>query len=205
MNTPHKENENMTSLYRTLLTAVISVGLAATAYAGSVEKVIITIDKTVEHATDSPRPSKRPSKAVQAHSADMDSQFIRTDEYFTSVKPVKGGASADVQIAKMVTPASDASKGEAQFMDSYKGSEFWTRNFWKTRPATQEDLKIGTAVIYWGRYAKNHVYFAPRNEKEARNVSWRLSKITDASDLFKGEVTVAGNKRISVDSIRVIE
>ncbi|SKA23925.1 hypothetical protein SAMN02745119_03297 [Trichlorobacter thiogenes] len=195
----------MPSIHRTILTAVITVGLAAPAFAGSVDKVIITIDKTVEHETDSPRPSKRPGKAIQAPSGDMDSHFIRSDEYFTSLKPLKGGASADVQIAKMVTPASDASKGEAQFMDSYKGSEFWTRNFWKTRPATPEDLKIGTAVIYWGRYAKNHVYFAPRNEKEARNVSWRLAKITDTSDLFKGEVTVAGNKRVAVDSIRVME
>lgn len=195
----------MTSIYRTILTAVITVGLAAPAFAGSVDKVIITIDKTVEQTTDSPRPSKRPGKAVQAPSGDMDNHFIRTDEYFTSLKPLKGGASTDVQIAKMVTPASDASKGEAQFMDSYKGAEFWTRNFWKTRPATQDDLKIGTTVIYWGRYAKNHVYFAPRNEKEARNASWRLAKITDTSDLFKGEVTVAGNKRVAVDAIRVME
>ena len=195
----------MTRIYRTILTAVITVGLAAPAFAGSVDKVIITIDKTIEYDTDSPKPSKRPGKTVQAPSGDMDNHFIRTDEYFTSLKPLKGSTSADVQIAKMVTPASDASKGEAQFMDSYKGSEFWTRNFWKTRQATQEDLKIGTAVIYWGRYAKNHVYFSPRNEKEARDVSWRLAKITDTSDLFKGEVTVAGNKRVAVDSIRVME
>lgn len=56
----------MTSIYRTILTAIISAGLAGTAFAGSVDKVIITIDKTVEHTTDSPRPSKRPGKAVQA-------------------------------------------------------------------------------------------------------------------------------------------
>ena len=195
----------MTSLYRTLLTAVITVGLAATAFAGSVDKVIITIDKTVEHATDSPRPSKRPGKTVQAPSGDMDSHFIRSDEYFAATRPVKGGGASDVLIARMLQPASDATKGEAQFMDSHKGTEFWTRTFWKTRPATQEDLKLGATVTYWGRYAKDRVYYAPRNEKEARNVPWKLNKITDVSDLFKGEVTVAGNKKVSVDSIRIME
>lgn len=195
----------MTSICRTILTAIISVGLAGTAFAGSVDKVIITIDKTVEHTTDSPRPSKRPGKAVQAPSGDMDSHFIRSDEYFAALRPVKGGGTSDVLIAKMLQPASDATKGEAQFMDSHKGTEFWTRTYWKTRPATPEDLKLGATVIYWGRYAKDRVYYAPRNEKEARNVAWKLNKITDVSDLFKGEVTVAGNKKISVDSIRVFE
>lgn len=195
----------MTSTYRAILAAVISVGLAGTAFAGSVDKVIITIDKTVEHETVSPKPSKRPGKAVQAPSGDMDSHFIRADEYFTSLKSVKGGGATDVMIAKMLQPASDATKGEAQFMDSHKGTEFWTRNFWKTRPATQEDLKLGITIIYWGRYAKDRVYYAPRNEKEARNVAWKLSKITDTSDLFKGEVTVAGNKKVTVDSIRIME
>ncbi|MCE1227544.1 MAG: hypothetical protein LWW87_13850 [Geobacteraceae bacterium] len=195
----------MTSLYRTLLTAGITVGLAATAFAGSVDKVIITIDKTVEHAADTPRPSKRPGKAVQAPSGDMDSHFIRSDEYFATLRPVKGGGASDVMIAKMLQPASDATKGEAQFMDSHKGTEFWTRTYWKTRPATQEDLKLGATVIYWGRYAKDRVYYAPRNEKEARNVAWKLNKITDISDLFKGEVTVADNKKIAVDSIRIME
>lgn len=195
----------MTSIYRTILTAIISVGLAGTALAGSVDKVIITIDKTVEHTTDSPRPSKRPGKAVQAPSGDMDSHFIRSDEYFTALRPIKSGGASDVLIAKMLQPASDASKGEAQFMDSHKGTEFWTRTYWKTRPATPEDLKLGATVIYWGRYAKDRVYYAPRNEKEARNVAWKLNKITDVSDLFKGEVTVAGNKKVSVDSIRIFE
>ena len=195
----------MTSIYRTILTAAISTILASTAFAGSVDKVIITIDKTVEQSTDSPKPLKRPGKAVQTPSGDMDSHFIRTDEYFTSLKPVKGGGVTDVVIAKMLQPASDATKGEAQFMDSHKGTEFWTKNFWKTRPATQEDLKLGTTVIYWGRYAKDRVYYSPRNEKEARNVAWKLSKITDTSDLFKGEVTVVGNKKVTVDSIRITE
>ena len=191
-------------MYQTVLAAIISVGLASTALAGPADKITITIDKTVELSTDSPRPSKRPGKVVQAPSGDMDSQFIRADEYFATVKPVKGSGVTDIMIAKMLAPPSDATKGEAQFMDSHKGAEFWTRNFWKTRPANQDDLKLGTTVIYWGRYAKDHVYFAPRNEKEARNVTWKLNKITDVSDLFKGEVTVAGNKRVSIDSIRVI-
>lgn len=194
----------MTSMYRTVLVAIISVGLVSTALAGQADKITITIDKTVELSTDSPRPSKRPGKAVQSPSGDMDSHFIRADEYFANAKTVKSGAVTDVVIAKMLAPASDATKGEAQFMDSHKGTEFWSRNFWKTRPATQNDLKLGTTVIYWGRYAKDHVYFAPRNEKEARNVTWKLNKITDVSDLFKGEVTVAGNKRVTIDSIRVI-
>ena len=195
----------MTSIYRTILTAVVSVTLAGSAFAGPADKITITIDKSVDSMIDSPQPSRKQGREYQALSGDMDSQFIRADEYFASRRPIKGGGATDVQIAKMITPPSDASKGEAQFMDSFKGSEFWTRNFWKTRPATQKDLKIGTTVIYWGRYAKDRVYYAPRNEKEARNVSWRLAKITDASDLFKGEVTVAGNKRVAVDSIRVMD
>lgn len=194
----------MKKIYSIILSAVVTAAITSTAFAGSVEKVIITIDKTVENATDNPKPSRKSGKSIQAPSGDMDTQFIKSDEYFTSIRPLKG-VNSDVQIAKMITPPSDKTKGEAQFMDSYKGTEFWTKNYWKTRIASEEDLKVGKTIIYWGRYAKNHVYFAPRDQKEARNISWRLAKITDTGDLFKGEVTVAGNKRVAIDSIRVIE
>lgn len=195
----------MMKVFRATATTAVIALLTGVACAGTVDKLIITIDKTVEQATDSPKAPKRSGKAVQAPSGDMDAHFIRSDEYFTSARPIKGGGVSDVVIAKMLQPASDATKGEAQFMDSHKGTEFWTRNYWKTRPATADDLKLGSTVIYWGRYAKDRVYYAPRNEKEARNVAWKLNKITDTSDLFKGEVTVAGNKKVTVDSLRILE
>lgn len=195
----------MHNTHRIILAALVAVGFASATWARPAEKITITIDKTVEHVVDSPRSSKKPTKPIQTPSGDMDAHFIKVDEYFASLRPIKGGGASEVQIARMLQPASDASKGEAQFMDSHKGTEFWTRTFWKTRPATAEDLKLGATVIYWGRYAKDHVYFAPRNEKEARNVAWKLNKITDVSDLFKGQVTVAGNKKVSVDAIRVFE
>ncbi|GEM_PF-2407029 len=195
----------MLNTHHIILTALITIGFSSAAFAGPTEKITITIDKTVNHAIDSTKPSKRPGKTIQAPSGDMDAHFIKAEEYFTSARPIKSSGSTEVRISTMITPPAEQSKGEAQFMDSYKGTEFWTKNFWKTRIASQEDLKVGKTIVYWGRYAKNHVYFAPRDQKEARNVSWRLAKITDTSDLFKNEVTVAGNKKVAVDSIRVIE
>ncbi len=194
----------MNNVNSIILSALITAGIAATACAGPVDKITVTIDKAIDQTGEVRKPSKKPAKVQQEPSGDMDAHFIKSDEFFTSIRPIKGTTS-DVQISKMLTPPSDATKGQGQFMDIFRGTEFWTSHYWKTRQATPEDLKIGKTILYWGRYAKDHVYFAPRDQKEARSVSWKYTKITDVSDLFKGEVTTVGNKRVSVYSIRVIE
>lgn len=195
----------MHNAHRIILTAMITLGLSSAAYAGPTEKITITIDKTVDHVIDSAKPSKKPGKTMQAPSGDMDAHFIKADEYFASARPLKGSGPTDVRISTMITPPSEQTKGEAQFMDSYKGSEFWTKNFWKTRIAAPEDLKIGTMILHKGLSGQHNTYFAPRDQKDARNHPWKLTKITDTSDLFKGEVIVVGNKKVKVDAIRVLE
>jgi len=191
-----------------LLAVLLAAGISVPVFAGPVDKFVNSVDNAIDDVDDAPRRAKRrvarEDRRVQPPSADMDAHFIKADEYFTTLRPARQ-TTMDVQISTMLTPPSEATKGQAQFMDSYKGTEFWTASFWKTRIAAPEDLKVGKTVIYWGRYQKSGVYYAPRNQKEARNVSWRMSKITDTSDLFKNEVTVVGNKRIAVDSIRVME
>ncbi|MDK9718111.1 MAG: hypothetical protein OEL57_09425 [Trichlorobacter sp.] len=195
----------MLNTHRIILAALITLGLSSAACARPTEKITITIDKTVDHVIDSAKPSRKPGKAIQAPSGDMDAHFIKADEYFASTRPLRTSGASDVVIARMITAPSEQTKDEAQFMDSYKGAEFWTKNYWKTRIATPEDLKIGTIILHKGLSGAHHTYFTPRDQKDARNYPWKLTKITDTSDLFKGEVTVAGNKKVKVDAIRVIE
>jgi hypothetical protein len=156
-----------------------------------------TTPKTPVRPSETP-PPKRPSQI----GAVDDDHYIQPDDYFIGDKPLGTYTWVRVNIGKMVTPPNPQTKGEAEFFRVRDGNKIWTKYFWTTRIATQDDLKLGVHVIMLDR--RDGDIFRPPKSKEERNSDWFMAKITDLSDLYRGYVTASGGYKISPNALRVI-
>jgi hypothetical protein len=135
-------------------------------------------------------------------SATGDEHYIDTDVVFVSPEPFKGSGWIYVKAAKVVTAPSAKTKNEGQFMKIDSGEEIWTKYYWKTRIATEKELKIGLVIIAFER-ADGDMYKSPEDKSQAMTGSWFMAKITDMSDKYQGYVTVSGGYKINLENIRV--
>jgi hypothetical protein len=135
-------------------------------------------------------------------SATGDDHYIDNDVVFVSSEPFKGSGWIYVKAAKVVTAPSSKTKNEGQYMIISNGEEIWTKNFWKTRIATEKELKVGLIVIVFER-DENGVYKSPEDKSQAMSGNWFMAKITDMSDKYQGYVTVSGGYKISLENLRV--
>lgn len=131
-----------------------------------------------------------------------DAHYIQSDDVFFVESPRGENAWVFVFLGKVLSPATPESKGKAQLLRVTDGRKFWTSHFWRTRPASSADLKIGTEVIALDREERG-VYRAPKSKDEARKSNWYMAVITDISELGQGFVTVSGGYRIHTAAIRV--
>ncbi len=136
--------------------------------------------------------------------AEEDEHFIQTDDFFISREAFKNQDYIYVNLAKLTQEPTKETKQEGQFMQVVDGKTVWTKNYYETRVATPEDLKIGTIVIVAEITDSDEVYRAPENKDEARTCSWFMAKITDVSDLYKNIATVSGGYKVNDDAFRVI-
>lgn len=130
-----------------------------------------------------------------------DAHFFEDDYIIISKEPYKSSW-IRVEVAKLDTPATAATKGEAKFMLISNGDELWTKYYWKTRVATEADLKVGKIVFASEAHSENGVYYGPEEKSETYG-GWFMTKITDMSEKHKGYVTVAGNYKVRLDAMRV--
>ncbi|MBM9502270.1 hypothetical protein JWG44_18625 [Leptospira sp. 201903071] len=134
--------------------------------------------------------------------AEEDAHYIQPDDFFISKEEFKNQSWIYLHLAKQLTPPSAKTKSEGEFLQVHDGNKVWTKFFYSTEIAKQNDLKIGINVII-ADLGTEDGYRAPENKEEARTCSWFIAKITDVSDLYKGVVTVSGGYKIKVDAIRV--
>ncbi|HOP28273.1 MAG TPA: hypothetical protein P5120_04165 [Spirochaetota bacterium] len=158
------------------------------------------INTAKDSATDSS--SKSSNKGGFFGRGSGDAHFFEDDYILIATEAYKRGW-IKVRVAKVVTPASKATKNEGKFMYVSDGEEAWTKYFYSTRIATSADLKIGKIIFACEAHSNDSgVYLGPEEKSETYD-SWFMSKITDMSDRHKGYVTVAGNYKVSVDALRV--
>lgn len=142
------------------------------------------------------------SKSKYSGGSTGDDHYIDTDVIFVSKEQFKGSGWIYVKAAKVITPPSSKTKNEGQYMIISDGEEIWTKYFWKTRIASEKELKIGLVVIAFER-ADDGVYYAPEDKSEALSDNWFMAKITDLSDKHKGYVTVSGGYKINLENMRI--
>jgi hypothetical protein len=140
-----------------------------------------------------------------ARAQHMDQHYINADEeYFVADQEYNGGWQY-VTLARMLRPASDTTKGEAQFMSlgghKTAGQRFWSRWFWRTRLATPDDVKVGKIVVCLDAQDENG-YRPPQNREETLGTSWWMGTVTDVTDMYKQQA-MAGEFRVSINCLRV--
>ncbi|GEM_PF-1343656 len=133
-----------------------------------------------------------------------DSHFIQGDDYFIQRHGLADRTWIYVELAKMVTLPNSGTKGEAEFMKIKDGRNYWTGHYWKTRIASQSELRLGLHVILFEGNHRGGIYNPPERKDRARGSSWFMARITDMSDIYKGYITVSGNYKINPRNIRVI-
>ncbi len=132
-----------------------------------------------------------------------DEHYVQSDEYFIGYEKFALPWQY-VYLSKVITPPTKQTKDEGQFMMVSSGQEIWTKFYYKTRKATEKEIKIGTQVIAFEAMDNESVYRAPESRDEMTSYNWFMAKITDVSDLYKGFVTVSGDYKVRLDNMRVI-
>lgn len=133
----------------------------------------------------------------------LDDHYIQPDDYFISDGPLEGHSWIRIQVAKMMEAPNANTNGEAKFLVVKNGKEMWTKNYWQTRIAGENELKLGTPVIMFD-YSSGDIYIPPKKREDARTRNWFMAKITDTSTIYKGHVLVSGGYNVSTKNIRVI-
>lgn len=136
--------------------------------------------------------------------AGEDGHYIQADDYFIQHHGLEDRTWIWVELAKMVSTPNGATKGEAEFMKIKDGKNYWTSHYWRTRIASQAELRLGLPVIAFNDSHYNGVYDAPGRKDRARGGSWFMARITDMSDMYKGYITVSGNYKVSLRNLRLI-
>lgn len=140
----------------------------------------------------------------QQYIAGEDHQYIQRDDYFVQLQDNTAQTWSWVDLAKMVTVASDNTNGEAEFMKVRDGKSYWSRNYWQTRPAVLSELRLGQQVIAFNDQYRNGIYEAPDRKERARGGNWFLARVTDMTDSYKGYIIVSGGYRVSLKNLRII-
>ncbi len=159
---------------------------------------------TGKKADSSDSESATAKKRSETPGADgSDAHYIQPDDYFVDKDAFVGKTWMYVKLAKVVTAPTAATKYEGQFMQVHDGKEIWTKNYWRTRIATNADIRLGAIIIIFDGNTRDGIYMAPKDKKEARNEAWFMAKITDTSDMYKGHVMVSGGYRVDLENMRV--
>ncbi len=101
-------------------------------------------------------------------------------------------------VARIVTPASAATKNQAEAIFVSDGKKLWVNYVINSRKATKADMQVGSPIFY-------NTYVGARSETDIdsyRKGTWYIGYITSTDELFKGLVEIAGNNYF-VDFLRV--
>jgi hypothetical protein len=125
---------------------------------------------------------------VVSQGADTPVADFHSDEVLSST----GDATlqqSDYYIAKVMTPASDATKNQAQVLFVNDGSKSWVKWTLPSRKAAKADFAVGSLVLYPAGWSGSDQIAAA----DYRGNVWRLGRVTSVDELFKNVVEIAGS------------
>ncbi len=122
--------------------------------------------------------------AVMAGEADF-----RSGEVLCAVSDQDNVLEASFAVAKVLTPASAATKNQAEviFLD---GKKAWTKFVLPTHRATNAEIKVGAPILF-NQWASSEKLSAD----DYRQGRWYFGNVTSVDELFKGVVEVKGDKK----------
>ncbi len=107
-------------------------------------------------------------------------------------------------VAKILTPASDATKNQAQVVFIPDGRKSWVNYAVNSRKASKADFSVGATVFYLRDSENNDNLSADTYRKDI----WVLGNITSIDDLYKNRVEIGGSSfataylRVPTDQIK---
>ncbi|HET7839790.1 MAG TPA: hypothetical protein VFL04_08515 [Rectinemataceae bacterium] len=111
---------------------------------------------------------------------------------------------AAYDLSKILTPASPATKNQAEAVFIDGGKKQWVNYVVNSRKASKSDFTVGATVFILAGWQGHDEISADSYRKG----TWHLATITSVEDLFKNRVEVGGNSfninyiRIPTDPIR---
>lgn len=158
----------------------------------------------VQAPAPAPAAPAAPTPAPAAQAGVMDAHFIYPDEAFVLDDAFRTEESwSYAKLAKVRQLPNTQNKGQGQYFVLNPGKEVWTEHAYATRVATQADLVLGATIVVFEDNQRDQIYRAPVDQKAARTQSWFITRITDVSDLFKGQVMAGGRYQVEVKNIRI--
>ncbi len=91
-------------------------------------------------------------------------------------------------VVKVITPASAATKNQAQVIRVEDGKEYWANYVTPTHKTVQAQLALGAQVFFLPQDSTR----SNMNETTYTQDPWQLGRVTSVDDLYKGEVQVNG-------------
>ncbi|MBI4508994.1 MAG: hypothetical protein HY698_05130 [Deltaproteobacteria bacterium] len=133
-----------------------------------------------------------------------DTHFFQPDHFIIATNPLPGRGRIQGEIGIAITKPSPDTKGEGLFIGARRGKVYWTRNAWRTVPATSDRVKVGQFVAF-PYDTRDGVHQRPATRELALGHSWWIAKVVDTSDVFKGVITTANGMKVSVDAVRIVK
>jgi hypothetical protein len=122
------------------------------------------------------------AKAAAAASVEFQSGEVLTS---SDTGPM---SEAGYYVGKILTPASPATKNQAEAILITDGKKYWVNYVLNSRKATKADFTVGATVFVLRGYADHPDISADTYRKN----SWVLANVTSVEELFKNNVEVDG-------------
>ncbi|MDA8427383.1 MAG: hypothetical protein M0Z80_14750 [Treponema sp.] len=105
---------------------------------------------------------------------------------------------ASFRVAKVIQPATVATKNQAEVVFIEGGSKSWVNYVVNSRKATKADMVVGATMFYLSGWQNHDQISADAYRKD----NWSLGTITSVQDLYKNYVEISGNS-FKIDYLRV--
>ncbi|HOX31421.1 MAG TPA: hypothetical protein PLB91_03775 [Spirochaetales bacterium] len=101
-------------------------------------------------------------------------------------------------VSKVLTPASPATKGQAEAVFISNGKKTWVNYVVNSRKATKADCVVGATLFYLPGWAEHDKI----DSDTYRKSGWDLGNVTSVEYLYKNQVEIGG-ERYTIDYVRV--
>jgi hypothetical protein len=185
------------------------VGLVATLATGCVASAGYGYSTGLRHGSVSSVPPPPPSPSSHGHGVEAappygpgeDLHWFSSDDYLVAPNSQRPEKVQSMRIAKMIEPPTDGSKGESRFLIA-NGNDLWTRNYFRSRVAVPADLIVNAPAFCHSYSSFRSETAGPHDKQDSRNNTWFFGAITDASDAYKGRISV-GSHSCPIAAVRV--
>ena len=132
------------------------------------------------------------AKTVQAVAQTTGSVDFKTNEVLCADGTDRDALSMHYRVATVLTPASAATKNQAEVLFVANGKKAWTTFVVPSHKATKAELTVGKLVYHISGWSDANAKDV--SVEDYRQSYWQLARITSVDELFKNRIEVSGAK-----------